>query len=60
MVLRADALRAGENVSFKKAQICKVIKEIMANRARYTFNEGEVCCESRGTVTYGLRLAFEF
>jgi TRAP-type C4-dicarboxylate transport system substrate-binding protein len=28
-------------VCFKKAQVCKVIKEIMALKACYTFNEGE-------------------
>jgi hypothetical protein len=35
------ALRTGESVCFKKAQVCKVIKEIMALKACYIFKEGE-------------------
>jgi len=36
-----QGLRTGESVSFKKAQVCKVIKQTMAHKACYTFNEGE-------------------
>ena len=35
-------LRVGESIAFKKAQVCKVVKESMASRARFTSNEGEL------------------